>query len=229
VEDNFIDGVKAPDPQIGYGMEVKLNSSAIIRNNVVMNTKGPGIMVYGSESLATVSLIERNVTTGSRHSSGILVGGGPAVVRNNIAASNKEAGIDLQDYEKRGLLRNINVANNTLYRNGAGGIRVPEAGISRVVIINNAADAGPEVSAYPRPQIGLRMAGNVDCTSMACFVNAAQQNFSPHAASVLRGAGIFWSEAWMPRDDYFGARRTNPPTVGAIERPSPPLFLAPQP
>src|SRR5713101_1965953 len=36
VEGNLIQGVTAPDPEIGYGIQVKLNSSAIIRSNVVL-------------------------------------------------------------------------------------------------------------------------------------------------------------------------------------------------
>ena len=55
VEGNFIDGVTAPDPQDRIGMQVKLNSVATIRDNIVMNTKGPGIMVYGSHNMAEVS------------------------------------------------------------------------------------------------------------------------------------------------------------------------------
>src|SRR5882762_10449823 len=156
VEGNFIDGVTAPDPQIGYGMEVKLNSSAIIRDNIVMNTKGPGIMVFGSQNPAMSSLIERNVTIGSRTSSGIVVGGGPVIVRNNIAVSNEEAGIGLEDYKKRGLLRGVIVVNNTLYKNQTGAITAPENGITGVVIVNNAAHGGMGSRTYPAARTGLR-------------------------------------------------------------------------
>ena len=228
VEGNFIAGVTAPDPHIGYGIEVKLNSTAIIRNNVVMNTKGPGIMVFGAQNLAIVSLVERNVTIGSRTSSGIVVGGGPAIVRNNIAASNEEAGIGVEDYKKRGLVRDVFVAHNTVYKNRYGGITVPEGGISDVFLLNNAAEQTPGPRAYPAPQSGLRMAGNVDCTAMLCFANPEQKNFSPDSGSRLRGAGVSWGEAsWLPREDFFGAHRGLPPTAGAIERPSGPLILAP--
>jgi len=74
VEGNYIRGVTAPDPQIGYGVEVKLNSTGIIRDNVIVDSKGPGIMVYGSRDPSRVSVIERNVVMGSRTSSGIVVG-----------------------------------------------------------------------------------------------------------------------------------------------------------
>ena len=229
IEGNFIDGVTAPEPQIGYGMEVKLNSMAIIRDNIVMNTKGPGIMVYGSRNPAEVSVVERNLTIGSRMSSGILVGGGPAIVRNNISVENEEAGIGLEDYKNRGLLRGIAVVNNTLYRNKTGGIVLPEAGFSGITILNNAAHAGLAPRAFPQARAGVRLGGNIDCTPMACFGNPEQQDYSPHAGSLLRGAGVPWGDpAWMPREDFFGNRRASPPTVGAIEKPSGPIPLKAQ-
>ena len=44
VEDNFIEHINAIDPEVGYGLQVKLNSAGVIRNNVILDTKGPGIM-----------------------------------------------------------------------------------------------------------------------------------------------------------------------------------------
>jgi hypothetical protein len=227
VEGNFINGVKAPDSEIGYGLEVKLNSAGIIRDNIVVNTKGPGIMVFGSSYLPSVSLVERNVAIGSRKSSGIVVGGGPAIVRNNVTASNDEAGIAVEDYKKRGLLRGIFIANNTVYKNGAGGITVPQAGISGVTIVNNAAHAGGTTRAYPMAKTGLRLAGNIDCTTLPCFANPEREDFSPHLGSLLKGAGVLWTDTWMPREDFFGVRRSMPPTAGAIERAARPISLTP--
>jgi len=227
VEGNFIDGTAAPDPEIGYGIQFKLNSSGIIRGNIVMNSKGPGIMVYGARHGADVSVVERNVTIGSRKSSGIVVGGGPAVVRNNIAASNEQAGIELEDYKNRGLLRTILVANNTVYGNRAGGITAPETGLSAVTIVNNAAAAIAGTHPYPARQTGVRVVGNVDCADVPCFVDPERWDFSPSAGSRLKGAGVSVKEAWMPREDFFAVRRGRPLSAGAIERPSGPLALAP--
>jgi hypothetical protein len=228
VEGNFIENVTAPDPEIGYGMEVKLNSSGIIRGNTVVKTKGPGIMIFGAQDLTTSSLVERNVTIGSRGSSGIVLGGGPAVVRNNIAASNEEGGIALEDYKQRGLLRAIVVVGNTVYANRLGGITVPaEGGLSSVFMVNNAASGGPGTKPFPEARVGLRLGGNIDCTAMPCFTNPLLHDFSPSAASFLRSAGVPWLEPWMPREDYFGVSRGSPPTVGAIERAAKPLALTP--
>jgi hypothetical protein len=40
--------VDAQEDEVGYGLQVKLNSTAVIRDNVIVDTKGPGIMVYGA-------------------------------------------------------------------------------------------------------------------------------------------------------------------------------------
>src|SRR4030095_6167530 len=53
VERNAIQQIDAPVNLIGYGIQVKLNSTGIIRNNVIVGTKGPPIMVYGSENAAS--------------------------------------------------------------------------------------------------------------------------------------------------------------------------------
>jgi hypothetical protein len=227
VEGNFIDGTAAPDPEIGYGIQFKLNSSGIIRGNVVMNSKGPGIMVYGSRHGSDGSVVERNVTIGSQRSSGIVVGGGPAIARNNIAASNALAGIEILDYRNRGLLRTILVANNTVYGNRAGGITAPETGLSAVTIVNNAAGANAGTRPYPSQQAGVRVVGNVDCVDVPCFANPERRDFSPGVGSRLKGAGVSVKEAWMPREDFFAVHRGHPLSAGAIERPSGPLVLVP--
>lgn len=78
-------------------------------------------MVYGSRDLLSRSVVERNLVMGSQTSAGIVVGGGPAAIRNNISLMNYGAGIELEDYHARGLLRSLVVSHNTLYRNAGGG------------------------------------------------------------------------------------------------------------
>ncbi len=229
VEGNYIRGVRAPDPQIGYGLEVKLNSTGIIRDNVIVDPKGPGIMVYGSRDPSRVSVVERNVVMGSRTSSGIVVGGGPAIVRNNVAVANREAGIGLENYRGRGLLRGVVVAHNTVYSNWLAGIEVPELGVRDAILVNNAVHARIGTSAFPARRAGLWVAGNVDCSWGSCFAGAAGLDFSPVVGSLLMGPGAIWEEAWMPRDDLFGGRRGMPPTVGAVEHPSGPITLGLKP
>jgi hypothetical protein len=230
VEHNYINGVKAPPGEIGYGLEVKLNSTGTIRDNVVVNTKGPGIMVYGSRDLIGVSTIERNFVSGSAASSGIVIGGGPALVRNNVAVGNVDAGIGLENYGRRGLLRAISVVHNSVYSNLAGGIAAPEQGPVEAVLIGNAVHARAGTPALPSPRMGVRLAGNVDCTWVPCFTSPEALNFSPYPGSVLVGSSVpRAADGLGPSDDFFGARRGLLPTVGAIERASGPIHLGVKP
>jgi hypothetical protein len=217
VEKNYIRGVSAAPSAIGYGMQVKLNSSGVIRDNVVVDTKGPGIMVYGAHNLLTPTVIERNFVQGSRTSSGIVIGGGPAIVRNNVAVWNAEAGIELQNYGNRGLLRRIVVSHNTVYGNSRGGIVAAEQVAVEARIENNAVHATGGAAALPAPHAGLRLVGNVNCTWVPCFVNAEGLDFSPFPGSLLIGPGVLRALEAGPTNDFFGTPRSEMPAIGAIE------------
>ena len=221
LERNYIRGVDAPEGEIGYGIQIKLNSTAVIRDNVIVNTKGPGIMVYGATIPSVASQVERNFVMGSRTSSGIVVGGGPVLVRNNIVTTNADAGIGLEDYHRRGLLRGIVLVHNTVYGNAQGGILVPPAGPLDVVIANNAVQPRAGTLAFPAQRPGVLSVGNVDCTAPRCFVDPDLQDFSP--LGIQSGSPV--AEPWIPASDYFGRRRGVPPAVGAIEAPGSPIRL----
>jgi hypothetical protein len=224
VERNYIHGVQAPDPQIGYGLEVKLNSFATIRDNVIVDTKGPGIMVYGAHNIVRASSVERNFVAGSRTSSAIVVGGGPVVVRNNIAIGSAEGGIGLENYGRRGLLRSVVVSHNTVYGNTDGGILVPPSGQLSAIIVNNAAHTRPGTTPYPKGRAGVVSSGNVDCTWRVCFVNPIERDFSPLAIEAASPMGTL-----TPKDDYFGLSRGQSLIPGAIEHRAGPIPLGVKP
>jgi hypothetical protein len=229
IERNFIETVRAPDPEIGYGIQIKLNSTAVLRDNVVLDTKGPGIMVYGSLDLARVSVVEGNFVMGSLRSSGIVVGGGPVIVRNNVAVLNAAGGVGLEDYGRRHLLRGVVVAHNTLYRNELGGITVTRNGALNALLVNNAVQPRPGSPALPEPSPGLRGDGNVDCGVLNCFVDGEGRDFSPAPGGPLATTGAVRLGSWVPAMDFFGAPRAVPPSVGAVERLEGPIPLAPKP
>src|SRR3990172_5402890 len=181
IEGNYIHGVEAPEDEIGYGLQVKLNSTAVIRDNVIVDTKGPGIMVYGSTELTRSSVIERNAVLGSRTSAAIVAGGGPAIIRNNLAAGSWEGGIWILDYQRRGLIRGIQILHNTVYNNARGGI-VPTGlrGDLDVLLMNNAVHAPPGIPALPKIFSATRF-GNVDFAPGACFLQPERFDFSPSA------------------------------------------------
>ncbi len=226
---NRITGVTAPNSEIGYGIQVKLNSSAVIRDNIIVDTKGPGIMVYGSRDLTTVSVVERNFVRGSRTSSGIVVGGGPVVVRNNVSGWNAEAGVGLENYGRRGLLRGIAVTHNTVYANDQGGILAPTSGTLDVVLRNNAGAGRSTAPIFPAARPGLHLIGNLNCAWLQCFADPEGLDFSPGPGSLLRGLSLPRAMDGVPADDFFGAPRGIPPAVGAIERPARPIRLEGRP
>jgi len=209
-----------PDDSIGYGIQVKLNSIATIRDNVIVNTKGPGIMVYGARDLLKVSVVEGNYVAASRDSA-IVLGGGPAIVKNNIAVSSAQAGIALENYGKRGLLRNVVLVHNTLYGNMTGGIVAPPQGLFDVRIVNNASHARLGTPALPIGQPGVMSVGNVDCRMRACFQAPELRNYSPLSLA----PASFDSDPVLPPEDYFGQRRAKPPIRGAVEAPAPPITV----
>jgi hypothetical protein len=216
IQDNHIQEVTAADPSIGYGIQVKLNSTAVIQGNRIINTKGPGIMVYGSQGVSETSVIERNLVSGSRNSSGILIGGGPALVRNNIAVYNGEGGIGLQDYANRGLLRKITVAHNTMYGNERGGIFIASEKLTDFEIVNNAGVMPRSLSIRSPGATRVHAAGNIDCTAVKCFRDPEKHDFTPGPGSPLLGGGV-QIKKWIPAEDFFGHKRGVRPTVGAVE------------
>lgn len=218
IERNYISEVTAPPPEVGYGMQIKLNSVAVIRDNVLRHTKGPGIMVYGSRDLTRVSRIESNFTGQSATSAGIVVGGGPALVRNNIAIGSAGGGIALEDYNNRGLLRGIVVAHNTIWGNPGGAIVIESNGRVDARLLHNALHQ-PRGSATPAPRTGVMSLGNADCSNVPCFKNAAQLDFTPLPGSLLVQRTLRDSDPSSPEHDYFGNVRPTAPAVGAVENP----------
>jgi len=219
-ERNFIDGVRASDPgSIGYGIEVKLNSWGVIRDNTIANTKGPPIMAYGS-SRGDRTLIEGNYVEGSRAEAGIVLGGGPAIVRNNIAVGNANGGISAQNYGGRNLQRDIWIIHNTLINNGDSGISTQgwTSSANNVIAYNAVLSKFLTPLIRPANPAGIVM-GNVSCPA-SCFVNAttAPYDFTPAARSPLIGAAPASNATWKPADDFMGVSRNVPADAGALER-----------
>ncbi|HRE51907.1 MAG TPA: right-handed parallel beta-helix repeat-containing protein [Flavitalea sp.] len=114
---NVIDGSQndGREGTTGYGIQLKLNViKSIIENNFITGTKGPGIMVYGATDPdpANANIVKNNIVVGSRRDGGIVVGGGPSEVRNNLLIG-CNAGVAIENYAGRGLLNNIIITGNT--------------------------------------------------------------------------------------------------------------------
>jgi hypothetical protein len=120
------------------------------------------------------------------------------------------------------------VAHNTVYANFAGGITIPERGPVEAALVNNAVHARAGTAALPAARPGLRLTGNVDCSFSLCFANPDALDFSPFTGSILVGRGL-GVDSSAPRDDFFGTRRGELPTIGAVEQPHGPIRLGVKP
>ncbi|PCC68578.1 right-handed parallel beta-helix repeat-containing protein [Nannocystis exedens] len=219
IADNLFDGVDSS--AVGYAMELKLDSHGVVRDNVIHDTKGPGIEIYGSTDLARVSVVERNLVIGSRTAGTIEIGGGPAVVRNNIVVGGAEAGLYVYDYQNRDLVRAIHLVGNTVVGDEGPAILLKEWAAGKdLELTGNAAwqsaGAGPAV---PAAIPGVAMAGNVDCTDdpAACWLDAAARDFWPTEGSPLRTDGAAPTLADPLTDDFCGQPRGAVPHAGALE------------
>jgi len=226
VENNYIHDVSAPPGAVGYGLQVKLNSVAVIRDNVVVNTKGPGIMVYGARDPLAQTIVERNFVARARTSSGIVIGGGPVLVRNNITIGSADYGIALEDYQRRGLLRRIVVAHNTAHGNVRGAIGMPERAVVEARILNNALHSHGGFGPEPPTPPGVVQRGNVNCSiAVPCFRDPQAFDFSP----VGMPHSPWPADLDLVGDDYYGRRRGDPAIPGAIQQEAPPIELGIKP
>jgi hypothetical protein len=217
IEGNLFDGVDSA--AVGYAMEIKTDSWAYVRDNVIHDTKGPGIEIYGSADLSRVSIVEGNVVIGSREAGTLEIGGGPVIVRNNIVIGGSSAAILVYDYGGQGNVHGIHVLGNTAIGDAGPAIAIGSSWVAGadLELSDNAAwqmaGSGPAV---PAPVAGTTMVGNVECTDPAtCFVDAAGWDVWPSAGAMLMGATPDAADELTV--DFCGQPRAMPPTAGAFE------------
>lgn len=221
-EGNLIKNVDAPEGSVGYGIEIKKNSVATIRDNAIYNTKGPSVTVYGSDAGKDPSIIEGNVVAGSRTDSSILVAGGPAIVRNNVAWGGALASIGSQDYWGDASMQSgIVIVHNTVLPSDNAAISVENwSSGSGNVIAHNAILSGSGAGLSPDDPAGT-VRDNVMCESAsACFVGGGEVPYDlwPVEGGPLHDAIDDTSTDWIPGTDFMGIERTTPLDVGAFER-----------
>ncbi|MEZ4450668.1 MAG: right-handed parallel beta-helix repeat-containing protein [Nannocystaceae bacterium] len=179
IEGNLIDGVDSA--AVGYGLEVKLDSHGVVRDNVIHDTKGPGIEIYGSTDLARGNLVDGNLVIGSRESGTLEIAGGPTVARSNIVVGGATAGLYVYDYGDRGLVRAIQIVGNTVVGDAGPAVLLSKwAADKDLELTSNAvwqqAGGGP---ALPAPIPGVPMEGDVECVDPgACWIDGAARDLA---------------------------------------------------
>jgi hypothetical protein len=215
IANNTIDGVTSAG--VGYGMEMKVGSWGTVRDNSIWDTQGPGIEVYGSWNLDERTVVEGNIVVGSAQNAALEVGGGPALVRNNVVVGGRVAGLYAYDYGGRGLQRAVQLVGNTVV--GEDGPAVVLSGWSGgrdLELVNNLAwQASGGGDPLPASADGATLEGNVACEA-DCFVDATALDLAPTAELASTG---------QPHPDLHtdlcGDVRPKLPTPGALEGAGP--------
>ena len=132
-----------------HGIYVMHGDSNIVRNNYILGVNKYGIHIYDEKkydhpSKITNLLVENNIVDGSQSRSGIIISAGESIdysieikgviLRNNIVKNNAEDGITIRYY---GIVRDIDIFNNTIYKNGVNGLLIAASDVNNINIKNN--------------------------------------------------------------------------------------------
>ena len=228
-ENNYIHHLRGTSAGGNDGIEVKVGSSGVIRNNVIhdtnIGTQYPGIFVYGGGSAPNI--VEGNVLWNCGEAIQVV---SDAEVRNNIIL-NSDVGITTSPHSQVALMKNVTITNNTIFGNGQG-IYVRWSGATNMALANNAIYS-PSGTAVNAAGLGasLVLANYVEGTLSG--VSLDNQAFFPGSsyASVFRDANAMdlWptasapflgkaSTSFAPSTDFNERTRQAPPDVGAYER-----------
>ena len=224
IEGNYIHDTNRPSVNQGDGIEIKEGSYGnIIRDNVIHDTKFPGIIVYSTVGNGPANIVERNVIWNVSDNTVQIAA--DVVFRNNIVLGN----LALQAHQS-GSPSNIQILHNTIINSGDG-IEVRRVS-GPVTIANNAVYAGGQAIRLISGSLGqVQLAGNIgdgglsggssgyaDGNGIDTDMVAGNYNGSPPidpfpaAGGALVGAG---DPAHAVLNDFNGNPRSGAPDVGA--------------
>jgi hypothetical protein len=135
IANNYIHHLNDPGVTQGDGIEIKAGSYAnIVRDNVIHDTRYPGITLYHTHGNGAPNLIERNLVWNSGDN-GIQVTA-DAIVRNNIVLSAAAHGIGIHG-SQGGTVGNLEIVNNSVLKASGDAIHINDI-TGSVLIANNA-------------------------------------------------------------------------------------------
>ncbi len=198
----------------GDGIEIKTGSYAcVVSDNLIEDTRYPGILVYGNGGNAERNIIERNIIL--RSAEGGIQVAADAIVRNNLIIDCDDACIVSQSHQGASP-EDLTIVHNTLINSGRG-LRVSDWDGPNIVAANNAiySGSGREISGSTSAAL---LSGNVFAATLAAWVGVSldgvQRDATPAPGSVLRGAG---DAAHVTRYDLHDMERTGPVDAGAVD------------
>ena len=224
IEGNHIHHTNRSSVEQGDGIELKEGSYGnTVRNNVIHDTKYPGIIVYSNRGNGPQNLIEGNVIWNVSDNSVQVAA--DAILRNNIILGN----VSFQTHQS-GSPSNIEFVNNTVISSGDG-LEVRNVS-GPVLIANNAVYAqGTAIRLISGNLSQVQLFGNVGAGGLsggssgysdgkgigtdmisAGYSGSPPINPFPAPGSALIGAG---NAAYVPATDFNGTPRNGSPDVGA--------------
>ncbi len=226
IEGNYVHDTNRGSVLQGDGIEIKDGSYGnIVRNNVVHDTKYPGILLYGTVGNGAPNIVEGNVIWNVGDNT--MQVAGDAIVRNNIILGN----VAFQPHQASSP-SNLEFVHNTVINSGSG---ISVRGVSGPVIIaNNAVYTGGTAINLISGDLGqVQVAGNVgegglvggssgfssgngvasDFVS-AHFDGEPPIDVFPANSSALVGAG---DARYAVSTDFNGTQRSGAPDAGAYK------------
>ena len=189
IEGNYIHHTNRATVEQGDGIEIKEGSYGnIVRDNVIHDTKFPGILLYSTMGNGPANVIEGNVVWNV--SDNTMQIAADAVIRNNIVLGN----VSFQSHQA-GSPSNIEFVHNTVINDGSG-IEVRNVS-GPVLIANNAV--------YSQSQAIRLISG--DLSQVQLFGNVGAGGLSGGSSGYVDGNGISTD---MVDGNYNGAPPINP-------------------
>lgn len=224
IENNYVHDTNRPSVDQGDGIEIKDGSYGnVVRDNVVHDTKYPGILLYSTAGNGPPNIIEGNIVWNSGDNT--MQVAADAVIRNNIILGN----VSFQAHQS-GTPSNLEFVHNTVISNGAG-VEVRNV-TGPVLIANNAVYAqGSAISLLSGDISQVTMAGNVGAGGLSggnsgyvdgngIAIDMVNGNYNgappidpfPANGSALLGSG---DPAFTPPTDFNGMLRSARSDAGA--------------
>jgi hypothetical protein len=213
----------------GDGIEVKTGASnVVVRDNVIVRSKYPGITMYGFAGSAPPNIVERNLVWTTQDNGIQIVG--QVRVRNNIVLGAAASGIHSKASDGH-VPNDLEIINNTVVDAGAACLKAGDwAGATGQLVANNAL--------YCEASAAIDLAGGAPSALLAGNVGRGTSNVAtgftagrslaedltapgsgdvyPRAGSPLENGG---NGSFAPGSDFDGCvRRGSLSEVGAYER-----------
>ena len=230
IEGNHIHHTNGATVEEGDGIELKEGSYGnIIRDNVVHDTRYPGIITYGTVGNGAANIIEGNAIWNASDEDNAIQAAADAIIRNNIVLGSpialqrnqnaRPANIEvvhntiISDGDCitiRDVVGAVLIANNAVYSHDGAAIQLLSGDAARVAIVGNVGMGGIEGAAS-----GFSFGNGLEGDFVSAhFGGGPPIDLFPKPGSALIGAA---DPGHLTRDDFNHSAREGAADVGAYK------------